>query len=144
MAVLDIRPATKGHTLVFPKRHVADFSSLSADVVPQLFTVSQQLAGILEALEGCEGVNLFVANGSVAGQTVDHTLVHVIPRYKDDGLDLSWQSRPTTIEALQDLQKQLASKLSQLQQPEKPSPESSPKATPPSFMETDEEPLADF
>jgi len=145
MAVFDIRPATKGHTIVFPKQHVADFSSLSADQVTRLFTVSQQLVGVLEGLEGCIGVNLFVANGSAAGQTVDHVLVHVIPRYRDDGMHLSWEGRPAQMEDLQHLAQQLTSKLAALQSSSKEQPIAQQPSPPmPVFVETDEEPLAEF
>lgn len=143
MAVFDILPATKGHTLVFPKQHAADFSSLSEDQVTRLFTVSQKLLEVLEALEGCTGVNLFVANGSAAGQTVDHVLVHLIPRYRDDGMNLSWEGKPAQLEELQHLAQQLTPKLTALQSSSKEQHIGQQPSTP-VYTESDEEPLAEF
>ncbi len=144
MAVLDIRPATKGHTILFPKQHSADFTSLPSDQVAQLFTVGQKLAGILEELEGCEGVNLFVANGTIAGQTVDHVMAHVIPRYKDDNVQLTWEGKPTTPETLQQIYQQLAPKLPGLVPQPKEIPTVSQQPPSDDLVENDEEPFADF
>ncbi len=146
MAVLDIRPATKGHTVVFPKRHIADFPSLAEDQAARLFLIGQKLATFLEELEGCEGINLFLPNGTVAGQTVDHILLHLIPRYTNDGLAFSWQSKTTTPEDLQKLREQLAPKLTTLSQPKQQ--EKAPATAPPPatdvLVEDDAEPFADF
>ncbi len=144
MAVLEIRPAAKGHTLVFPKTHMTDFSTLSEEQSTKLFTLGAKLSAILEELEGCEGSNLFVANGSLAGQTVDHALLHVIPRYKDDGVSLTWQGKPASQESLQQLQQQIAPQLSSLQQK---TPVSQPTTTskPIDMLEeVSDEPFADF
>ncbi|HLC72956.1 MAG TPA: HIT family protein [Candidatus Nanoarchaeia archaeon] len=143
IAALDIRPATKGHTLLFPKHHVADFSSLPAPQTNQLFLVAQKLVGILEELEECQGVNLFLANGSLAGQTVDHVLVHLIPRYDNDGLHLSWQGKTATADELQGVKTTLESHLTILQP--KPKDETpSQKSSSPAFIENDDEPFAQF
>ncbi|GEM_PF-29885 len=146
MAVFDIRPATKGHTVLFPKRHVADFPSLPEDQAARLFLIGQKLTALLEEIEGCEGVNLFLPNGTAAGQTVDHVLLHLIPRYKDDGLTFSWQGKNSSSEELQKLHEQLAPKLSALTQSQQKEKEPAPvkPATADVFVEDDEEPFADF
>ncbi|MBI1972485.1 HIT family protein [Candidatus Woesearchaeota archaeon] len=145
MAVFDIRPATKGHTLVFPKQHVADFSSLSEEQVTHLFLVSQKFGDILESLEGCIGVNLFVAKGRAAGQTVDHVLVHVIPRYTNDSVHLSWEGKQASVEELQQLTQQLAQKLTAMQSSSKEQRAAQQPSPPtPVYTESDEEPLAEF
>ena len=142
MAVLDIRPATKGHTIVFPKQHVASFTSLSSDHAAQLMPLAQQFVGILEEVEGCVGVNVLVAQGSAAGQQLDHVLLHVIPRYKDDGLRFSWEGKPTTTEELQTLFQQLQPKLASLRA--KQTAAEPPPSPSPVFGEDDAEPAADF
>lgn len=144
MAVLEIRPATKGHTLVFPKVHAADFSSLTEEQATRLFTLGTKLSTVLEELEGCEGSNLFVAKGSLAGQTVDHALFHILPRYKDDGLTFTWQGKPASPESLQQLQQQLAPQLSSLRaKAQEPEPIPASKSTE-VLEEISDEPFADF
>ena len=44
----------------------------------------------------CEGINIVQNNGELAGQTVFHFHMHIIPRYKDDGQHIGWkQGKPT-------------------------------------------------
>lgn len=140
MAVLDIRPATKGHTLLFPKQHATDFPSLPQATVDALFRTAQKVMGLLEETLACSGCNIFLANGTAAGQTVDHVLLHVIPRSEGDGLHFQWEGKPAPPEELQQLQQQLAPKLVAQQPLEQPS---SPPSKPVVYTE-EEDPLADF
>ncbi|MBN1976638.1 MAG: HIT family protein [Anaerolineae bacterium] len=88
-AFLDIRPVNPGHVLVVPVAHAACLAELDAEVGARVFEVGQRVAA---ALRGsglrCEGVNLFLADGAVAGQEVFHVHLHVIPRYAGDGFGL--------------------------------------------------------
>ena len=45
---------------------------------------------------GCDGYNLVQNNGECAGQTVFHFHLHMIPRYKDDGVGLGWKMNKWT------------------------------------------------
>lgn len=142
-AVFDIRPATKGHVLLFPKQHAADFSSLSPDQVSHLFLVAQRFISVLEEIEGCEGVNLLASNGSAAGQLIDHALLNIIPRYANDGLNFTWQAKTTSPEELQQLAQLLSPHLSKLQTPAS-APQKSEQQPSEALVENDEEPFADF
>lgn len=83
---LDIRPVVQGHTLVVPNIHSPDLSSLDQAHAQHMFTTAQNIAQAIRASElNCEGINLFMADGSVAGQTVFHNHLHIIPRYFGDG-----------------------------------------------------------
>jgi len=89
-AFMDIQPVNPGHLLVIPLEHSASLSKLNPETGRHIFAVAQRLAAALySAGEGkgprCEGVNLFLADGSVAGQDVFHVHLHVIPRYAGDG-----------------------------------------------------------
>jgi histidine triad (HIT) family protein len=86
VAFMDIQPVTPGHLLVVPKRHVADLVGLDNVQAERMFTVARGMAAALrDSGLRCEGVNLFLADGSAAGQTVFHTHLHVLPRFADDG-----------------------------------------------------------
>lgn len=83
VAFLDIEPWHRGHTLVVPRRHVADVVSGTpalAEIAPAVDAVARLLRRRLAA----DGVNLLSSAGPVAGQTVHHLHVHVVPRYADD------------------------------------------------------------
>jgi diadenosine tetraphosphate (Ap4A) HIT family hydrolase len=86
VAILDIRPANAGHTLVMPRRHVDSFTDLSSVEVQQLALSGQRVASALkQGFDSCEAVTLSLADGVAAGQDVPHTHLHVIPRRAGDG-----------------------------------------------------------
>ena len=92
-AVLDINPANKGHIIVFPKNHYQFLFMMPDNEVARIFQVANKLSKIVFELVGAQGTNIFVANGQVAGQNAPHVLVHVIPRFENDGVGLVWQPK---------------------------------------------------
>ena len=96
---LDAGPATKGHALVVPKNHYADIYEIEPDVLGKVAKTAQKVIKHASKVLGCEGYNLVQNNGEVAGQTVFHFHMHLIPRYKDmDNTNLiSWA--PGTMDA---------------------------------------------
>jgi histidine triad (HIT) family protein len=88
LGILDINPANAGHILLMPKQHAAILPQVSDDVIAHLGMVAKGLsAKMLQALSG-QGVSVFIANGVVAGQRAPHFLIHVIPRFENDGVGL--------------------------------------------------------
>jgi diadenosine tetraphosphate (Ap4A) HIT family hydrolase/RimJ/RimL family protein N-acetyltransferase len=85
-AFLDIHPINEGHVLIVPKRHEAQFGNLTEDEAAYLFKIGRRvLKAIQESGIKCEGANLFLSDGTVAGQEVMHSHLHIAPRYKGDG-----------------------------------------------------------
>ncbi len=90
LAFMDIMPATRGHALVIPKRHVSDLWEIDEEQFAVVARAAHRLAQrIRERLEP-DGVNLINSCRSAAWQTVFHLHVHVIPRYRGDALPLPW------------------------------------------------------
>src|SRR3989344_2330206 len=88
LAFLDISPVSQGHSLVIPKKHTVDFSSLTGAEAGALATTVLKVAkGIAQAL-GAAAYNLGLNNGQSAGQIVPHVHWHIIPRYPGDDLHL--------------------------------------------------------
>jgi len=86
MAFVDIRPVNPGHLLVIPRTHAACVAELQPELGGQMFQVAMRLAQALRQTSlPCEGVNLFLADGAVAGQEVFHVHLHVLPRFRGDG-----------------------------------------------------------
>ena len=103
-AFLDIQPVNPGHLLVVPHRHAETLGELSPDVVGHMMTVAQRLMLRLhDADVRCEGINLFLAEGAVAGQEVDHVHLHVIPRFTGDGFGLRFAADYGTLPQRDDL-----------------------------------------
>ena len=83
---MDIHPINEGHLLVVPNRHVERFTELTEDEAGDLFSTGQKILKALQKSDvRCEGANLFLSDGSVAGQEVDHSHLHVVPRFIGDG-----------------------------------------------------------
>lgn len=90
VAFLDISPITPGHTLIVPVCEVRSFADLTEDVSGRKMRVAGDVArAIPKAVLHCEGVNLLLSDGEVAGQEVPHAHLHVIPRYPNDGFTFS-------------------------------------------------------
>lgn len=84
-AVRDGFPVTEGHTLVIPKRHVADFFALSDEELMACNQLLKELrSSIIAQDKTVEGFNIGMNAGAVAGQTIFHCHIHLIPRRKGD------------------------------------------------------------
>ena len=91
IAFLDIQPVNPGHVLVVPRVHAESLEDLSAEIAAHMMTVAQRImTGLRKTDLRCEGINLFLADGSVAGQEVPHVHLHVIPRFPNDGFGLTF------------------------------------------------------
>ena len=94
MAFLDLFPVNEGHTLVIPKTHATHLNDMDADIGMRVFAAAQRLAQAMrDSGIRCEGVNLLLADGAVAGQEVFHVHLHVLPRYGGDPFGLRFGSR---------------------------------------------------
>ncbi|MBS1968868.1 MAG: HIT family protein [Bdellovibrionales bacterium] len=83
---LDIHPINDGHVLVVPKEHQPRLTQVHGKTVGHMFLVGQKVLKALEQSDiRCEGANLFLSDGAVAGQEVMHSHLHIVPRYRGDG-----------------------------------------------------------
>jgi histidine triad (HIT) family protein len=101
LGFLDIHPATEGHSLVIPKRHVADIFDAPEAVSEAVMRGAVRVAGLLRESLAFDGVNLVQATGAMAWQTIFHLHVHAVPRYRDDPLQLPWRPSAPTREELE-------------------------------------------
>lgn len=85
-AFLDILPVHPGHTLVVPKTHGATLLDVSGEVLAKTIQAVQRIAQAMQRGLGIEGFNVTQNNGIVAGQSVHHLHMHIIPRYPGDEL----------------------------------------------------------
>ena len=103
--ILDLSPATRGHALILPKDHFQDLYDLGSKEAAALMLVAQKVATNMKEVLGIDGLNLVQNNGEIAGQTMFHFHLHLIPRYEDDGNQerLSWNHMDVTQEELDEL-----------------------------------------
>ena len=84
VALLDAYPVSKGHTLIIPRRHVADCFSLEREELLSMQRLSVCCRELLRERHHPDGFNLGFNVGAAAGQTVFHCHMHLIPRYLGD------------------------------------------------------------
>lgn len=89
--ILDAAPATRGHALILPKEHAANLYELPDETAAKAFVLARKLAADMTKKLSCDGFNVVQNNGEIAGQTVFHFHIHLIPRYKDDQQNLTWE-----------------------------------------------------
>lgn len=80
--ILDAAPASRGHALIIPKEHYADLYEIETETAGEAMKLAKKLAVHMTDALQCDGFNLVQNNGEVAGQTVFHFHLHLIPRYK--------------------------------------------------------------
>ena len=89
LAILDIRPFTRGHTLVLPKRHTVDLLDTPPETLTELITIGQRIAQAARTTELADATNIGVNDGRAAFQTVFHIHLHVLPRRNGDKLSVA-------------------------------------------------------
>ena len=94
--ILDANPASKGHALIIPKEHYANLYELEESLAGKAMILAKKMVAKMTDVLGCDGYNLVQNNGECAGQTVFHFHLHLIPRYKDDGVGLGWKLNELT------------------------------------------------
>ena len=93
-AFMDIQPVNPGHTLVVPNTAIATLAELDPETGARIFRVGQRIAAAIRRTSlDCDGVNLYLADGVAAGQTVYHVHLHVLPRHRGDGFAIQLPDR---------------------------------------------------
>ena len=99
--ILDQGPATKGHALILPKEHYANLYELPEETAGEVMKLAKKMVVQMTRRLGCEGFNLVQNNGDLAGQTVFHFHMHMIPRYQADGQKIGWSPQEVTQDELE-------------------------------------------
>lgn len=84
IAFLDLSQATDGHTLVIPKQHFDHFLAVDQKTLHHLITVTQNVGQRLIKQLDAKGMNVITNMNGVAGQTIKHFHIHLIPRYQEN------------------------------------------------------------
>ncbi|WP_163800722.1 HIT family protein [Mycolicibacterium sediminis] len=90
LALLDIRPIVRGHTLVVPKRHTVDLTDTPASTLADMVRIGQRIGRAARASElAADGNNIAINDGKAAFQSVFHIHLHVAPRKTGDKLSFA-------------------------------------------------------
>lgn len=93
MAFLDIDQPNDYEVLLIPRQHVEDIYSMEDVLAAHILPVAVRIARAIRAASGCEGLGIFQASGSAAGQEVFHFHLHLTPRNSNDSYRFHWQRR---------------------------------------------------
>lgn len=100
--ILDRFPAALGHALIIPKEHYKDIFELPEEVAQALYPLAKEMATRIKLAVDAEGMNIVQNNGEVAGQSVYHFHLHLVPRKTGDGITLNKSANSaTTLEELE-------------------------------------------
>lgn len=98
VAFMDINPINEGHILVVPIVAYTRLSDLPKDVGSHLFKIAQKIVKAIESSDlKCEGSNLFLSDGEIAGHEVPHIHLHIVPRFSNDGIKISFGKKYLTV-----------------------------------------------
>ena len=83
LAFMDVMPQSPGHTLVIPKKPAENLFDLDMDAGAAVLRTTQKVAAAVREAFKADGIMLNQFNGPVAGQTVFHFHMHIVPRYEN-------------------------------------------------------------
>lgn len=106
--IMDLAPATKGHSLILPKDHYKNVYEIADDTAAKVLPLAKKMATLMTEKLGADGFNIVQNNNEVAGQTVFHFHVHLIPRYNDDNQSLVMKPQEMTDAQLDEIRDTIA------------------------------------
>lgn len=90
IAFFPTNPATPGHTLIIPRRHVIDLWEVEPELAAELMKAVVRVGRAIDQSLKPEGMNLITSAGKVAEQTIFHLHLHVVPRWHRDDFGRIW------------------------------------------------------
>ena len=97
--IMNINPATDGHLLVIPKKHLVNLWDTDNDTITHsLDVVREKIYPLLKEKLNCEGLTL--AQNNELGQEIKHYHIHLIPRYQNDDADYKYSKDIKDIEEI--------------------------------------------
>jgi histidine triad (HIT) family protein len=82
LAFMDVMPQSPGHTLVIPKTEAKNLFDLPISSATAVVATTQLVAAAAMEAFKADGIMLNQFNGEIAGQTVFHFHLHIVPRYE--------------------------------------------------------------
>ena len=106
--IFDASPAAPGHILILPKNHYDDIYSMDDETAAHVFKVAVKLSKAYRKALDFDGLNIVQNNGEAAGQTVFHFHMHIIPRYKNDTVNVTWKQNEADASVIEDIKSKVS------------------------------------
>lgn len=110
-AFMDAGQVNDGHVIVATRRPVVTLMDCSDDEAAALMRAARRIACAVERAFAPHGITVLQANRPAGWQTVPHLHLHVLPRFDDDGVGLTWPRKEPGLERLQVLGRRVADAL---------------------------------
>lgn len=88
IAFLPLELNTKAHLIIAPIKHYQNIFDIEANILCHIMQTAQVLAKHIQNKLNAKGINLLHASGKTAQQSVNHFHIHLMPRFKDDSLNM--------------------------------------------------------
>jgi len=111
-AFMDAGQVNDGHVLVATKRPYETILEVDDESAKALMLATKKMAQVVQDVFKPDGITLLQTNKPAGWQTVPHVHVHVLPRYKNDGVDLVWPRKEPSMAHLQELAEKIKAQLS--------------------------------
>ena len=111
LAFMDIGQVNPGHVLVALKKHAENIFALDEAQAAAVFRAAAKVARAIRGAFEPQGLSVYQANGTAAGQTVFHLHIHLVPRYEGDGMALAWPVKNPPREKLAEYAEKIRAKL---------------------------------
>lgn len=107
VAFLDIHPANPGHTLVMPKKHAENIFDADDELLGRVIVAAKVISKKIKESLNADGINVIQNNGRHAGQIVNHIHFHIIPRFANDTVIISYPQIKMEDKDFEEIQKKL-------------------------------------
>jgi histidine triad (HIT) family protein len=111
LAFMDINPRSDGHCLIIPKIHAPTLFDISEEDLVAVTSTAKRVAMAIKASLAPDGMLVYQLNGKVAMQLVDHFHVHLVPRWKNEGVDLAHGFQAGNMEKIRGIAARIVSAL---------------------------------
>ena len=88
LVFMDVKPFTKGHCLVIPKKHFENIFDIEDNILQKVIVMAKNISEKIKKNLGADGIRLSQSNGKAAGQEVMHFHLHIIPRYEGEDVPI--------------------------------------------------------
>jgi histidine triad (HIT) family protein len=110
VAFMDAGQVNPGHVIVATRKQAETILDIDDDLAAALFRTTARIARAVQAAFKPEGITILQANKPAGWQTVPHLHLHVLPRHKDDGVNVTWPRKNPPLDQLKELASRIAIK----------------------------------
>lgn len=105
---LDLSPTSFGHALIIPKEHYKNLFELDDNIAAKALVLAKKIGTAMMQALHCDGLNILQNNGEIAGQTMFHFHIHLIPRYENDNTKIVFDQNSLKEEDAKKIQEEMA------------------------------------